>query len=112
MARHPDLIMVVAHLGAPEYGDFLDLAEKYSFVYLDTTMAFSDFMDRIAPFPAALVPRLAELGERIVLGTDFPNIPYRYGHQLAALARLGLGDDWLRAVCWENPARLLDEVAG
>lgn len=112
MARHPDLIMVVAHLGAPEYGDFLDLAEKYSFVYLDTTMAFSDFMDRIAPFPAALVPRLAELGERIVLGTDFPNIPYRYGHQLEALARLGLGDDWLRAVCWENPARLLDEVAG
>jgi predicted TIM-barrel fold metal-dependent hydrolase len=112
MARHPDLIMVVAHLGAPEYGDFLDLAEKYSFVYLDTTMVFSDFMDAIAPFPRDLVRRLAELGERIVLGTDFPNIPYRYGHQLEALARLGLGDDWLRAVCWENPARLLDEVAG
>jgi predicted TIM-barrel fold metal-dependent hydrolase len=111
MARHPDLIMVVAHLGAPEYGDFLDLAEKYPFVYLDTTMVFSDFMDAMAPFPAALVPRLADLGERIVLGTDFPNIPYRYGHQLEALARLGLGDDWLRAVCWENPARLLDEVA-
>jgi predicted TIM-barrel fold metal-dependent hydrolase len=107
LARHQDLILIVAHLGAPEYSAFLDLAARYPFVCLDTTMVFSDFMDRIAPFPAELVPRLAELGERIVLGTDFPNIPYRYGHQLEALARLGLGDDWLRGVCWENPARLL-----
>jgi uncharacterized protein len=108
MARHSDLIMIVAHLGAPEYGAFLELASRYPFVYLDTTMAFSDFMNRIAPFPASLVPRLAELGERVVLGTDFPNIPYLYGHQLEALARLGLGDEWLRGVCWENPARLIE----
>ena len=26
---------------------------------------------------------------------------------LEGLARLGLGDDWLRAVCWENGVRLL-----
>jgi predicted TIM-barrel fold metal-dependent hydrolase len=42
-----------------------------------------------------------------VLGTDFPNIPYRYGHQLEALRRTGLDDDWLRAVLWDNGARLL-----
>jgi predicted TIM-barrel fold metal-dependent hydrolase len=41
-----------------------------------------------------------------VLGSDFPSIPYPYAHQLAALARLGLGDDWLRAVLWSNGARL------
>jgi len=44
LAGHPRLIAIVAHMGAPEYGDFLDLAE--------------------------------------------------------------LGDDWLRAVCYGNPARL------
>ena len=107
MARHPSLVMIVAHLGALEYSSFLDLAARYPFVHLDTTMAFTDFMSRIAPFPPSLRPRLADLGDRIVLGTDFPNIPYRYGHQLEALARLDLGDDWLRGVCWENPARLL-----
>ena len=26
LARHPRLVMIVAHLGAPEYGDFLGLA--------------------------------------------------------------------------------------
>ncbi|HET9899134.1 MAG TPA: amidohydrolase family protein [Streptosporangiaceae bacterium] len=107
LARHPRLLMIVAHLGGPEYGAFLDLADRYPGVHLDTTMAFTDFMNDIAPFPDELLPRLEDAGDRIVLGTDFPSIPYPYAHQLRALARTGLGDDWLRAVCYANPARLL-----
>ncbi len=107
LARHPRLIAIIAHLGAPEYADFLDLAGRYRFVYLDTTMTFTDFLERLAPFPAALLPRLAAAADRILLGTDFPNIPYPYLHQLRALARLDLGPAWLRAVCHDNAARLL-----
>ncbi|OIJ69257.1 amidohydrolase family protein [Streptomyces mangrovisoli] len=106
LARHPRLRLVVAHLGMPEYEDFLGLAERYAEVRLDTTMAFTDFAERLAPFPKDALPRLAGLGERILLGSDFPNIPYPYVHQLDALARLGLGDAWLRAVCHDNGARL------
>ena len=107
LARHRRLVMIVAHLGSPEYGDFLALAARYHGVYLDTTMAFTDFMNRIAPFPAVLRPRLAAARDRILLGSDFPNIPYRYIRQLHALARLDLGEDWLRGVCYHNAARLL-----
>lgn len=107
LARHPDLVVIVAHLGAPEYGDFLDLVQRYRNVYLDTTMAFTGFMEAIAPFPVALTPRLAAAGDRILLGSDFPSIPYPYLTQLRALAGLDLGDDWLRAVCYANAARLL-----
>ena len=109
LRRHPHLTAVVAHAGLPEYGEFLDLAERYERVHLDTTMAFTDFTERLAPYPAALLPRLRELGlaGRVLLGSDFPNIPYPYAEQLAALARLDLGDDWLRAVCWGNAAGLL-----
>jgi hypothetical protein len=107
LARHPRLIAIIAHLGAPEYGDFLGLAERHPGVYLDTTMAFTDFLERIAPFPAELRPRLADAGDRILLGSDFPNIPYSYLHQLHALARLDLGEAWLRAVCHDNASRLL-----
>ncbi|MFE7410702.1 amidohydrolase family protein [Streptomyces laurentii] len=106
LARHPRLRLIVAHLGMPEYGEFLDLAERYEGVHLDTTMAFTDFSEETAPFPAAELKRLAGLSDRILLGTDFPNIPYPYAHQLHALERLGLGDDWLRAVCHDNAARL------
>ncbi|MGV9989391.1 amidohydrolase family protein [Streptomyces sp. NPDC003374] len=106
LARHPRLRLVVAHMGMPEYEDFLGLAERYGEVRLDTTMAFTDFSERLAPFPRRALPRLAALGDRVLLGSDFPNIPYPYVHQLQALERLSLGDDWLRAVCHDNAARL------
>ena len=38
LARHPRLTAIVAHLGAPDYEPFLDLAETYERVALDTTM--------------------------------------------------------------------------
>ncbi|WP_374778338.1 amidohydrolase [Streptomyces sp. NBC_01310] len=106
LARHPRLPLVIAHMGMPEYADFLDLADRHAEVRLDTTMAFTDFSEQLSPFPSGDLGRLADLGDRILLGTDFPNIPYPYEHQLAALERLGLGDDWLRAVCHDNAARL------
>jgi len=108
LARHPRLPVIVAHFGGPEYGGFLDLAERYDDVRLDTTMAFTDFFSAAAPFPPGLLPRVRELGlaGRVLLGSDFPNIPYPYAHQLEALARLDLGDDWLREVCWGAGARL------
>ncbi|MFF2193705.1 amidohydrolase family protein [Streptomyces sp. NPDC058157] len=106
LARHPRLPLVVAHMGMPEYTEFLDLADRYPEVRLDTTMAFTDFSEQFSGFPPGDLGRLADLGDRILLGTDFPNIPYPYEHQLEALERLGLGDDWLRAVCHDNAARL------
>ena len=107
LAAFPRLVAVIAHMGMPEYAAFLDLADRYSSVHLDTTMSFTDFTEQSAPYPPDLLPRLADLRERIVLGSDFPNIPHPYAHQLEALARLGLGEDWLRAVCHDNGARLL-----
>ena len=107
LAAHPRLTAVIAHLGAPEYAEHARLAERYPNVHLDTTMVGTEFMQHLAPVPADLPSRLADLGDRVVLGSDFPNIPYPYVEQLLALERWGLGDDWLRAVCWTNGARLL-----
>ncbi|EON24900.1 amidohydrolase 2 [Nocardioides sp. CF8] len=110
LARHPRLQLVIAHMGAPEYAAFLELAESYERVHLDTTMAFTDFFSEMGGvFPADLLPRLAELGSggKVLLGSDFPNIPYPYLHQLESLERLDLGDDWLRAVCHDNAESLL-----
>lgn len=106
LARHPSLRLVVAHLGMPEYAQFLDLAERNAGVLLDTTMAFTAFAEATAPFPRAELPRLEALGDRVLLGTDFPNIPYSYADALEALERAGLSPAWLRAVCHDNAARL------
>jgi uncharacterized protein len=113
LARFPRLSLVLAHLGAPEYAEFVTLAERHERVCVDTTMVFTPFFDDLgAEFPVDLVPRLRDLEPKVLLGSDFPNIPYPYAEQLAGLARLDLGDDWLRAVCWDNGARLFGGPVG
>lgn len=107
LRRHPRLRLVIAHMGLPEYAEFLDLAERFSGVHLDTTMAFTAFTEQSHPFPARQRARLADLTDRILFGSDFPNIPYPYLHAVTVLQELGLGDDWLRAVFHDNAHRLL-----
>ena len=107
--RHPRLVAIIAHMGAPECAEFLALAEAHERVYLDTTMVFTDFF---YPYPPELLRRVAELQDRVLLGSDFPTIPYPYAHQLEGLAELDLGDDWLRAVCWGNAVRLFGTGSG
>jgi predicted TIM-barrel fold metal-dependent hydrolase len=106
LRRFPRLTLVIAHMGLPEYTPFLELAETHERVHLDTTMAFTDFGDFL-PDEVDL-PRLRGLQDRILLGTDFPNIPHPYLHQVEALQRLGLGEEWLRAVLRDNAVHLLD----
>ena len=112
LAAHPSLTAVIAHLGAPEYLEHIALANRFPNVHLDTTMVGTPYMGNFAPIGPDATARLADLGHRVVLGTDFPNIPYDYGVQLEALQAWDLGDDWLRAVCWHNGARLLGLAAG
>ncbi|MCW2594154.1 MAG: amidohydrolase 2 [Jatrophihabitans sp.] len=108
LQANPRLTAVIAHCGAPEYGAHLAFARRYPNVHVDTTMIGTRFMDEFAPLGPDLVAQLGDLQDRVVLGADFPNIPYAYAEQLAVLDGFGLGDDWLRAVCWHNGARLLN----
>ena len=106
LRRYPTLRLIIAHMGMPEYVEFLDICEDFPDVRLDTTMVFTPFIDDRMPFPADQHRRLRDLGDRILFGSDFPNIPYPYAHALVALTNLGLGDDWLRKVLYHNAAEL------
>ncbi|AFA74729.1 putative amidohydrolase [Gordonia polyisoprenivorans VH2] len=106
LRRFPSLPLIIAHMGTPEYEQFLGLAERFENVRLDTTMSFTDFSEADAPYPPELRPRLADLGPKILFGSDFPNIPYAYTHALDAIVRLDLGDDWVRGVLYRNAAGL------
>jgi predicted TIM-barrel fold metal-dependent hydrolase len=108
LARFPGLRLIIAHMGLPEYAEFLDLTARYEGLHLDTTMAFTAFTEANHPFPPELRPRLVELGDRIVFGSDFPNIPYSYAEAVRAVVDLGLGDAWVRGVLHDNASRLLE----
>ena len=107
LRRYPRLALVIAHMGMPEYTEFLELCEHHEHLRLDTTMVFTPFADEMMPFPRTATPRLRALGDRILFGSDFPNIPYDYATAMRALTHLdGVDDDWLRDVFYRNGARL------
>ncbi len=112
LAEHPQLPVVLAHAGMPDYRGALDLLDRYPNVRLDTTMVGTRFSDRFAPLPADWPARLAAVPGRIVFGSDFPNIPYAYAEQVGAVVRWAaadprLGAQFLRSVLYDAPARLL-----
>jgi predicted TIM-barrel fold metal-dependent hydrolase len=114
LAAHPRLRAVLAHAGMPDFAAALDLVHRYERVHLDTTMVGVPFSLRMAPLPPDWPARLVDVADRVVLGTDFPNIPYPYAEQLRAITgwaaaddRLGVG--FLRSVLHDAPARLLGE---
>jgi uncharacterized protein len=105
--RFPRLRLIIAHMGMPEYVDFMDICENSPDVRLDTTMAFTPFVDELMPFPSSQLNRLRDLGDRILFGSDFPNIPYSYADAMRSLTQLpGIDDAWLRGVFYENAAAL------
>jgi uncharacterized protein len=104
--RHPDVLVVVAHLGMPDFAGFLTLAEQAPTVRLDTTMTLTD-PPYGPPVPPPLLPRLRALADRLLLGSDFPTIPHPYAAQIRGLAQLELDAAGLRGLLHDNAARLL-----
>jgi predicted TIM-barrel fold metal-dependent hydrolase len=111
LRRHPGLVAVLAHAGMPDYAAALDLVARYQHVHVDTTMVGTAFAETFAPLPPDWPARLAGVADRVVLGSDFPNIPYAYAEQVQAIGRWaeapGLGEPFLRAVLRETPLRLV-----
>jgi hypothetical protein len=112
LAEHPRLPVVLAHAGMPDFDGALDLVHRHERVYVDTTMVGTAFSTRMSPLPPDWPARLAEVADRVVFGSDFPNIPYPYAEQVAAVAGWAAADDrlgaaFLRSVLHDAPARLL-----
>ena len=118
MDRFPEMKVIVAHMGAFEYDRFFDIARRCPNVFLDTSVNFidQDVMRRLIEerrFPPLEIPSdipaevLLELQDRLLFGSDFPNIPYTYTDCIESITSLGLGDEFEEAVFYGNAGRLL-----
>jgi uncharacterized protein len=85
LERHPNAICIVPHLGIDEPAEFEAMLDEFPNLYLDTTMAISGFF----PDPPD-VDMLRRRPERILYGTDFPNLPYECDRELQVIRRLRL----------------------
>lgn len=98
---YSSLKVCVPHLGADEFAEFRELLEKYDNLWLDTTMVLCDYL------PGIEVPPLDTFRQdRIMFGTDFPNIPFAWDRELKTLIGFNLSDDYLEAILYKNAAVL------
>jgi len=109
MARFPALRVVVAHLGAYDTAGFCALTETYPNLYLDTTMALSPFATRYLGLDPDTIPTelLLRYQDRIMLGSDFPLIPYPYEEERRFVDARALPEPVARKILLDNAARFL-----
>jgi uncharacterized protein len=102
MRRYPGLRVVVAHAGADEFEAFFDLCGVYDDLYLDTAMIFNKYLGGPPP-----IGRVLEFQDKVIYGSDFPNIPYSLEAAIQAIRGLHLGRALEEKLFCTNAARLL-----
>lgn len=93
----PGLSICVPHLGFDETAAYRKLIEKYDNIWLDTTMAIADY------FKIEEKIDLSQYrSDRIMYGSDFPNIPYAWDRELKVLKEVDLPFDTLKKISSQN----------
>jgi len=94
---YPNLNICVPHLGADEFDAYRRMLLKYDNLWLDTTMTLADYL------PMDFFPELIEMRvDRIIFGTDFPNLPYAWDREIRRLIELKLPDTALEKILGKN----------
>jgi len=93
----PNLKICVPHLGFSETYEYQKLIEKYDTLWLDTTMALTNYFH---------IEERVELKhyriERVFYGSDFPNIPYAWDRELKWLRDSSLSDYEMERILNKN----------
>jgi predicted TIM-barrel fold metal-dependent hydrolase len=87
---YPTLRLCVPHLGADEFDAYTKLLQRHDNLWLDTTMVMAGFFSM--PDPVAM---LRVRPERVLYGTDFPNIPYAWDREVNRILERELSADEL-----------------
>ncbi len=93
------LRVCVPHLGADEFESYRRLLENYDNLWLDTTMTLADYL------PFSNIPDLGEMrADRLIFGSDFPNLPYAWDREIQKLCNLNLARERLSKLLYQNAA--------
>lgn len=101
MQSYPELFGIVAHMGASEVEEYASLLEIYPNLHLDTTMVFVDFF-ATGENTEEYLYLLKKYPDKILFGSDFPNIPYNYSHPVEKLLNSGLSQEILQKIFFRN----------
>ncbi|MCO5165285.1 MAG: amidohydrolase [Planctomycetes bacterium] len=101
LARHPGLTLVVPHLGADEFDEYEALLDRHPRLFLDTTMAIARYLPGGPDLSV-----LARRADRLLYGSDFPDLPYAWSRELTVVRDAGLSPGQARALLGATARRL------
>lgn len=105
LKRYPDIPANIAHMGALEFEAFMDLLAAHKNLYFDTSFTFfkqADMGFNLGP------ETLEENKDRIVYGSDFPNLIYPRAEEIESLLEMGLSDEFYQKVFFQNGMKLIE----
>lgn len=97
LKNYPKLKICVPHLGFDEMVVYRDLITKYDTLWLDTTMILADYFPIKDP-----VDLNSYRVDRIMYGSDFPNLPYAWDRELKWLRDSRLSQQHLECILGKN----------
>jgi len=102
--RFPDLPANIPHMGGMEFKAFIELLEYHPALYLDTSYSFLPDV----PYRFNLEKSILEkYKDRILYGSDFPNIIHPRELEIKYLLDLGLSSEFYNKVFFENGLKLI-----
>jgi len=107
LERYPDLPANIPHMGCYEFQAFMELLNTYPHLYLDTAYTFWPG----TPFSFNLdTAYLETYKDRILYGSDFPNVILPRQGEIDHLLSLDLSQAFYDRVFYTNGMTLLDET--
>lgn len=101
LAEHPALRICIPHLGGDEFAEYGRMIREHDNLWLDTAMVITDYLPMKNRLP------LGEMRiDRILYGSDFPNIPYAWDRELKALEKEGLSAEAMDMILAGNAVAL------
>lgn len=111
LESYPDVRAACAHMGTFEWRAFVDLLAAYDNAYLDTSFAMSARTPEYVDFDPSDVPDsvLNRHSDRIMYGSDYPQLPHEYAVERAHLLDRDLPAPTTRDLFYRTAERFLGE---
>jgi len=101
LKRCPNLKLVIPHLGVDVPDAFFDLMHEYENLWMDTTMTLAGYFPK-----QPSLRRIEELSDRILYGSDAPNVPYPLDLEIGKIKEL-FSEEVQKKIFYKNAKKLL-----
>lgn len=109
LTQFPGLPANIAHMGQFEYQGFMDLLDDHPALYLDTAFSFFKEQQGKGGYNLGCGP-LEKYKDRILYGSDFPNLILPRESELETLEGYNLSPEFYEKVFFENGNKLISSI--